>query len=700
MNRRTALIFAVLACCLALLTSTYSGPWSIVQRLALNAVQAFAPLPTGAKVCGVVSGYLPATATTAGSLSIGGLSYAIAPGTALKGVSAGSDQCFSFCFDGSGRINSQGGDPVVGQNLPQVCGIVTSFSPSLGGVTGSITIGGAKIRIAPGIKLPGQEQVAPGSNTCLFIAGGGASDLAGVGSIFYQNASPKQVHVAQVVHGTIFGTGGQDDTFLLPEPMILSLDSDQANVFTVGPQTFGRETAPHASKIEGFSYSTPNSVMQALSCTDSLWDGEMQVASNGATDGDMVTLKLLNADKTLAQQLAMFTLGNGGATISALHSDVKVKVGGQDTKGVGQFMPFTVWAGNSGYRSQGITLALSQSSRSFMGCFQFAIEIKRANGTGTVSVVLDTVTVKRMATANDPAVSIASGLTTGSIGWFPTGKVCEFVCWACAKPPSGLSGYVYCDTNKNGVKDSGEGGLANVEIRLLNASGQQTGQTTKTNSDGFYLFSVTPGTYGVMEIQPSGGSVSGDGQDAKGNCGGDVGNDVITNIVVGDGSVCTNYNFGELCEPVIIKCDTICWRTTQYWVNNSRYLPGGTVLISGVNANNPVGIQQSLPSVRQALQGGSSAMQRINKEYVTAQISMAAQGGSGSPVVFNTFWSALSCSRISFSPVTLSNGVTLSPSSLLDTLNTQTVLAIKENRHPDMFLLADIWALLNGQCGQ
>ena len=124
------------------------------------------------------------------------------------------------------------------------------------------------------------------------------------------------------------------------------------------------------------------------------------------------------------------------------------------------------------------------------------------------------------------------------------------------------------------------------------------------------------------------------------------------------------------------------------------------MLISGVNANNPVSIQQNLPAVRQALQGGSSAMQRINKEYVTAQISMAAQGGSGSPVVFNTFWSALSCSNVSFPPVTLSNGVTLSPASLLDTLNTQTVLAIKENRHADMFLLADIWALLNGQCGQ
>ena len=697
MKRRTALIVVVLACCLALLTSIPSGALPILQNLVLRAVQAFAPPPSGAKVCGVVSAYLPATPNAAGSITIGGLTYAIAPGAFLKGVSVYGDQCFSFCFDGSGRINALNGDPTPGQNISQVCGIVTSFSPSLGGVSGSITIGGAKIRIAPGIRLPGQDLVAPGSNTCLVVASAG--NLAGSGSIFYQNLSPKQVRVAQRTVGTIFGSDNQEEVFRLPEPMILTLDSDQATVFTVGPQTFGRLLPLQAAKIEGFSFSVPNATVQALSCTDSFWDGEMQIASNGVTDGDMVTVNLLNPDKTVAQQIAMFTLGNGGATLTNLHPAVKVKVNGGDIKGVGQFLPFIIAAGSSGNRTHDITFALSTSSPAFRGCFQFAVEIKRANGAGTVSVVLDSITVKRMETQNDRYVSIDSGLTSGLIGWYPTGKVCEFVCWPCQKPPGGISGYVYCDTNKNGVKDSGEGGLSNVEIRLLNASGQATGQIAKTNNDGFYQFSVPAGTYGVLEVQPSSGGVTADGQDAKGNCGGDVGNDIITNIVVGDGAVCANYNFGEMCETTTIKCDTICWRSTQHWISNSRYLPGGTVLISGVNANNPVGIQQSLPAVRQALQGGNSAMQRINKEYVTAQISMAAAGGGGSPVVFNTFWSALSCSRVSFAPVTLSNGVTLSPISLLDTLNTQTVLAIKENRHADMFLLADIWALLNGKCG-
>ncbi|MBP6822078.1 MAG: hypothetical protein KA368_11075 [Acidobacteria bacterium] len=699
MKRRTTLNLAVLACCLALLTAIPSGTITILQHLALRAVYAFAPLPTGAKVCGVVYAYSPATSNSAGVIRIGNLSYAIAPGVALNGVSFGSDQCFAFCFDGSGQITGQTGTASGGQNLSQICGIVTSFSPSLGGVTGSITIGGAKIRIAPGIRLPGQDQVALGSNTCLVIAGFGS--IADSGSMFYQSQSPKQVRVPQVVHGTVFGPNGEDDTFLLPEPMVLSLDSDQASVFTVGSQTFGRQVASYSPKVEGFSFSTPNSSVQAVSCTDSLWDGELQIASNGVTTGDMVTINLLNQDKTVAQQLAMFSVENGGASLTKLHPDVKMRVGGMDTRGVGYFSPFMIWAGNSGFRTQGITLALSTSSRAFAGCFQFAVEVKRGSGIGTISVVLDTVTVKRMETANDRYTSIASGLTTGSIGWFPTGKVCEFICWACTvQLPGSISGYVYCDTNKNGVKDSGEKGISGVVIKLLNSSGQPTGQNANSDSDGYYQFNVSPGTYGLMEMQPTDSGVTGDGQDAKGNCGGDVGNDLITNIVVSQNSTCSNYNFGELCETVTVKCDTICWRSTQHWINNSRYLPGGTVLISGINANNPVGIQQNLPAVRQALQGGSSAMQRINREYVTAQLSLAAAGGSGSPVVFNVFWSALSCSGVSFAPVTLSNGVTLSPSSLLDTLNTQSVLAIKENRHADMFLLADVWAQVNGRCGQ
>lgn len=646
-----------------------------------------------AGLCGTVSAYTPATASSEGFIRIAGLTYPIASGAAINGVALSQDRCYAVCFNSAGQI--VGGDSTTGYNVPMVCGQVTNFSKNTTGGSSSVTIGGARVRITPGLYLAGQDQVSPGVYSCLIPVASG--EMASTGSYFIPTSFPKQVRIPALVHG---GGSFQNDIFALPEPMVLTFNSDNVFVFPVNQQTFGRTVLNGSAKVEGFSYSTPNSTLQAVSCTENLWDIVMLLAANGATDGDMVTLNLLNADKSIAQQVAMFTLRNGGAEVTHLHSDIRLLDNAQLTKGIGHFVRFWANAGAGGSRSLPLSLVFSTASAAFMGCHQLAIEIKRGSGAGTTSVAVENVLLKRMALPEDPQVSIGHSLEGNTIGWFPTGRVCDFACAPCRqKQESWLSGFVYCDSDNDGVKDSGEAGIANVQIRLLNAGGGLVG-TTFTDGNGQYRFNITqPGTYSVQEIQPSGGSVSGDGKDAAGNCGGNVGNDLITGIQIVAGVECGNYNFGEQCGTTTIKCDTLCWRPTQFFLTNIRYLPGGTVLISGVNANNPVGIQQATDAIRLALQGGSGVMKTLNKEYVTAQLSMAYSGGGGSPVVFNAFWSALSCSGISFSPVTLSNGVTLAPDSLLDTLNTQTVLAIKENRLNDMTALAGIWRLLNGRCG-
>ena len=147
-----------------------------------------------------------------------------------------------------------------------------------------------------------------------------------------------------------------------------------------------------------------------------------------------------------------------------------------------------------------------------------------------------------------------------------------------------------------------------------------------------------------------------------------------------------------------MKCDTICFRTSTYFLLRLDYLPGGSILIGGANLNNPVSILKSKDLIRNALQGGAGPVQKLNQQYVATQLSLASAGGIGSPVVFNTFWSPLKCSGVHFDPVTLSNGVELSPDSLLDTLNTQAQLAIKQNRTADMLIIAQILSLLNGRC--
>lgn len=703
MKMRTTLITSILLACLAGLSLSQSAIFNYLNKSSLAASPS-----SGAQLCGSVSAYSPATATASGLITIGGLSHVIAPGVALKGVAAGKQLCFSFCFDADGKIVSQSANPTDGPNFPQVCGIVTSFNAPLGGTKGSINIGGARINFSPGIYLSGQEQVFPGTNTCLIpveFAG-----LAGPGSFFVANTLNGQVRIPAIVHGRTFGPNSQEDTFALPEPMVMTLDSNLGTVFSVNQQSFGKLLSNQAPKIQGFSLSTPNSSVQASSCTDSLWDAEFEIASNGLTDGDMVTFNLLNADRSVAQQIAMFTIENGGAALKQLHSDVRLTYNGMSTRGVGHFSPFMLNAGSSGLRTLTLALVFSPNSQVLNGCFQLAVGIKRSNGIGTTSVALNTVVLKRMERPSDRDVSISIGQDTNLLGWYPTGRPCEVVCSPCGftPPPNPppqpgvgwITGFVYCDDNDNGVFDNGEKGIANVVIKIFKLVNGQYVEFSmppaKTDKDGYYQFDVPPGTYKLTEIQPDGIA---DGKERAGNCGEVISDNMFSNIIVNDNFHCKSYDFGERCNPPS-KCDTICWRSTQFFITNIRYLPGGAILIPGVNANNPVGIQQNISTIRTALQGGSNPAQKLSKEFVTAQLSLAYSGGTGSPVVFNTFWSPLVCSGVSFQPVTLSNGVSLVPNSLLDTLVTQTTLAIKQNRSEDMEALAGIWFLFNGKCGQ
>jgi protocatechuate 3,4-dioxygenase beta subunit len=78
-----------------------------------------------------------------------------------------------------------------------------------------------------------------------------------------------------------------------------------------------------------------------------------------------------------------------------------------------------------------------------------------------------------------------------------------------------LGDRVWCDVNKNGIQDSGEVGIANVTVKLIDASGNQVATTT-TNSQGNYNFNnLTPGTYSVEFVKPNGFAFS--PQDKGGN---------------------------------------------------------------------------------------------------------------------------------------------------------------------------------------
>jgi len=117
---------------------------------------------------------------------------------------------------------------------------------------------------------------------------------------------------------------------------------------------------------------------------------------------------------------------------------------------------------------------------------------------------------------------------------------------------SSISGQVWVDSNQDGVVDSIETLLPHVTIHLTGTDdlGNQVDLTTTTNASGLYSFNnLRAGIYTLTEDQPSAapsGQFVSDGLDWLGTLGGDLDNDIITNINVGANQQGTGYNFTEI----------------------------------------------------------------------------------------------------------------------------------------------------------
>ena len=112
---------------------------------------------TSLNICGVVTAFQAATANAAGSITIGGQTIVIAPGTTLTGqdvVNTGDSYCVQGGLDASGRLtNGQISLDVTGR----LCGVVTSVTSS------TITIDGRVISLAPGV------DIGPSAGVCASV---------------------------------------------------------------------------------------------------------------------------------------------------------------------------------------------------------------------------------------------------------------------------------------------------------------------------------------------------------------------------------------------------------------------------------------------------------------------------------------------------------------------------------------------------
>jgi len=120
-------------------------------------------------------------------------------------------------------------------------------------------------------------------------------------------------------------------------------------------------------------------------------------------------------------------------------------------------------------------------------------------------------------------------------------------------PVPGLSGFVFEDSDNNGMMDRGELPIEGATVTLLDAS-SATVSTALTDASGRYEFAgLATGTYTIVETQPAtldGGVDALDGKESVGSLGGTVDNlrdsNAIRAIAFALGEIGSGYNFGEV----------------------------------------------------------------------------------------------------------------------------------------------------------
>jgi serine-aspartate repeat-containing protein C/D/E len=140
----------------------------------------------------------------------------------------------------------------------------------------------------------------------------------------------------------------------------------------------------------------------------------------------------------------------------------------------------------------------------------------------------------------------------------------------CEVMPVQLSGHVYHDRNDNGLRESGEEGISNVQILVRRTAGLQTMDAfaawkdlvVTTDNNGFYsVTGLPPGVYEIIEINQYPNQTNPlatflDGKDTVGSVNGTVrgvtGEDHHTQVLLHAGEASVNNNFGEL-KPVSIQ---------------------------------------------------------------------------------------------------------------------------------------------------
>jgi hypothetical protein len=161
------------------LTGTANGAGQIV----VGTVSSTALAPVS--VCGTVTAYTLSTASTAGSITIGGQTYGIAAGVTLGGASlltasANPTLCLQATLNGAGQISAGTiGLGLAGTPTVNVCGMVTAYTAATATTGGTITVVGNTLVINAGALFTGVAQPAAGSAVCLSLVVNSSGAIVG-----------------------------------------------------------------------------------------------------------------------------------------------------------------------------------------------------------------------------------------------------------------------------------------------------------------------------------------------------------------------------------------------------------------------------------------------------------------------------------------------------------------------------------------
>ena len=463
---------------------------------------------------------------------------------------------------------------------------ITSISPQLTGV--SIAPGGKSLLYSPAANFNGEI-------TFDYTISDGVDDLSAnvVVQIHPINDAPVAVNDTAII------TAGTSNNFINVLGNDTDIDGDQLKVQSVGQLT-GNGTITVASNGSGLNYTPGTGFTGVDTVTYTITD------NHGGTAQATLSLTVTGAGGDL------FTVDEGSVNnmfdvlLNDTGSGLTITAVGATTRGgivtiieSGAKLNYSRPANDNFFGTETFTYTARAANGQV---FTATVIVTVSNTNDPPTAVNDTLTVTKLSTGNtlnvlandsnapDPVgetltvVSVDGANTIGSVSLvdgsvryapptsFPatglatgtdtfnytiddgtgltsqataTVNVVDFV-------PGSLSGFVYVDSDNDGVRDTGEEGFADVTISLSGTSsfGNAISLQTTTASNGSYTFTgLAPGNYTITETQPTGnrnGVPIVDGRDTIGSQGGTVPANDQFSITLTEGTAGTNNNFGEL----------------------------------------------------------------------------------------------------------------------------------------------------------